>query len=164
MPLPHQIYSPSTHHREGMDLLEYRVMPSLRDVAHDGVLCTFSNRSAPHPSVQAVWAVHHVQNHTLLGHSPPARRATVLGQPSSVRLHCYSPCLGLCALPPPPTLLYVFRYQKGIFHQRTTCQHMSRFQRHIASPLLSSSLFLFLQVKELVAQLILQRTIMPAHV
>jgi hypothetical protein len=30
-----------------MDLLEYKAMPSLRDVDHDGVLCTFSNRSAP---------------------------------------------------------------------------------------------------------------------
>jgi hypothetical protein len=26
-----------------MGLLEYQAMPSLRDVAHDGVLCTFSN-------------------------------------------------------------------------------------------------------------------------
>jgi|688.fasta_scaffold188415_1 hypothetical protein len=30
--------------REGMDQLEYQPMPSLRDVANDGVLCTFSNR------------------------------------------------------------------------------------------------------------------------
>jgi hypothetical protein len=30
-----------------MGLLEYRAMPSLRDIAHDGVLCTFSNRSVP---------------------------------------------------------------------------------------------------------------------
>jgi hypothetical protein len=29
-----------------MGLLEYQPMPSLRDVAHDGVLCTFSTRSA----------------------------------------------------------------------------------------------------------------------
>jgi hypothetical protein len=29
-----------------MGLLEYRAMPSLRDVAHDGVLCTFSNKIA----------------------------------------------------------------------------------------------------------------------
>jgi hypothetical protein len=33
--------------REGMGLLEYQAMPSLRDIAHDGVLCTFTNRSAP---------------------------------------------------------------------------------------------------------------------
>ncbi len=46
MPLLHQIFSPSTHQREGMDLLDYLVMPSLHDLAHDGVLCTFSNRSA----------------------------------------------------------------------------------------------------------------------
>ncbi len=30
-----------------MGLLECRAMPSLRDMAHDGDLCTFSNRSAP---------------------------------------------------------------------------------------------------------------------
>ncbi len=33
--------------REGMGLLEYWAMPSFHDVAHDGVLCTISNRSAP---------------------------------------------------------------------------------------------------------------------
>ncbi len=27
---------------KGMNLQEYRAMPSLRDVAHEGVLCTFS--------------------------------------------------------------------------------------------------------------------------
>jgi hypothetical protein len=32
---------------EGKGLLEYRTMPSSRDVAHDRVLCTFSNRSGP---------------------------------------------------------------------------------------------------------------------
>jgi hypothetical protein len=40
------------HQREGMGLLEYQTFSflffsSLRDVAHDGVLCTFINRSAP---------------------------------------------------------------------------------------------------------------------
>ncbi len=30
--------------REGMVLLEYEAMSYLLDVAHDGVLCTFSNR------------------------------------------------------------------------------------------------------------------------
>jgi hypothetical protein len=29
-----------------MGLLEYKAIPSLRDVAYDGVLCTFSNRPA----------------------------------------------------------------------------------------------------------------------
>ncbi len=49
--------------------------PSVRDVAHDGVLCTHCNRSAPDrskccgPSGQAAWTVHQVQNHTLLDHS-----------------------------------------------------------------------------------------------
>ncbi len=53
--------------RESMGLLEYQAMPSLRDVAHDGVLCTFSNRSASDrgkwcgPSGQAAWTVHHVK-------------------------------------------------------------------------------------------------------
>ncbi len=55
--------------------------PSLRDVAHDGVLCTFSNKSASDRdkwcglSGQAAWTVHHVQNHTLLGHFPSASQA-----------------------------------------------------------------------------------------
>jgi hypothetical protein len=49
---------------EGMGLLEYRAMPSLRDVAHDDV-CAHSGGMD----------LHHVQNHTLLGHSPPAKQA-----------------------------------------------------------------------------------------
>jgi hypothetical protein len=80
---------------EGMDLLEYQAMPSSRDVGHDGVLCTFSNRPTPDrgkwcgPSGQAAWTVHHVQNYTLLGLSTPAsRRAAVLCHPSSLRTHC----------------------------------------------------------------------------
>ncbi len=64
--------------REGMGLLENQAMPFLRDVAHYGVLCTLGNRSAPDrgkwcsPSGQAAWTVHHVQDDTLLGPSPPA--------------------------------------------------------------------------------------------
>jgi hypothetical protein len=67
--------------REGMDPLKNQTMPSLRDVAHGGVLCTFSNRSAPYrgkwcgPSGLAAWTVHHVQDYILLGHSPPASQA-----------------------------------------------------------------------------------------
>ncbi len=44
-------------------------------------MCTFSNRSAPDrgkwcgPSGPSAWTVHHVQNHTLLGHSPLASQA-----------------------------------------------------------------------------------------
>ncbi len=63
-----------------MGLLEYQAMPSFQEVAHDGVLCTISNRSAPDvdkwcdPSGQAAWTVHHVQNHILLGHSPSDSR------------------------------------------------------------------------------------------
>ncbi len=57
-----------------MGLLEYRANPSLRDVAHDGVLCTFSTTvGQPQTrasawcglSGQAEWTVHHIQNHTL---------------------------------------------------------------------------------------------------
>jgi hypothetical protein len=60
-----------------MGILEYQAMPSLRYVAHDGVLFTFSNRSAPDrgkwrgPSGQAAWTV----GHTLLGHSFLASQA-----------------------------------------------------------------------------------------
>ncbi len=79
-----------------MGLLEYQAMPSLRDVARDGFLSTFSNRSAPDrgkwcgPSGQAAWTVHRVQNHTLLGSlssCQPDRRAALLGQTSSLRPH-----------------------------------------------------------------------------
>ncbi len=35
------------HQREGMSLLEYQAIPSLRDVPHNGILCTLSNKSAP---------------------------------------------------------------------------------------------------------------------
>ena len=50
-----------------MGLLEYQAVPSLRDVAHDGVLCTFSN-TIDQPqwcglSGQAAWIVHNVQIH-----------------------------------------------------------------------------------------------------
>ncbi len=92
----------SRYQREGMGLLEYQAMPSLRDITHDGWLCTFtikqqleipSARSWAAPvratgTVQkrhAVRPVHHIQNHTsqvtLL---PRARRVAVLGQPSRI--------------------------------------------------------------------------------
>jgi hypothetical protein len=78
-------------------------MPFLHDVGYDGWLCTFtilqqlkisSARSWAAPVTatgtvqknQVVWPVHHGQNHssraTLL---QPARRAALLGQPSSLR-------------------------------------------------------------------------------
>ncbi len=63
-------------HREGMYLIEYEAFLSLSDVAHDGVLCTYSivsprqGRSGP-----AARTVHHVEKHILLGHSPPASQA-----------------------------------------------------------------------------------------
>jgi hypothetical protein len=37
-----------------MCVLEYQAMPSVRDVALDGVLCTFGNRSAPDRGVSGV--------------------------------------------------------------------------------------------------------------
>ncbi len=82
-------------HREGTGLLEYEAMPSLCDVACDGVLCTFCNRSA---SDWYKWCVvRQGRRHglsitykitpdwvTLL---QPRRRAVGLGQPSSLRHH-----------------------------------------------------------------------------
>jgi len=56
----------SVNQREGMGLLEYQTMPSLRDVAHDRVLCTFSNRSAPDRGASGV-VRHTTQSHNLLG-------------------------------------------------------------------------------------------------
>jgi hypothetical protein len=64
-------------------------MPSLCDVAHEGDLCTFSYRSDTDRGKwwglegQAAWTVHHVQNHTLLGHSPPACQALRLVGPTT---------------------------------------------------------------------------------
>ncbi len=46
---------PCPAQREGTGPLDYLAMLSLRDVAHDGVLCTFSNRSAP--DRQVVWSI-----------------------------------------------------------------------------------------------------------
>jgi hypothetical protein len=92
--------------REGMDLLVYQAMPSLRDVAYDGWLCTFTiKQQLEIPSARS-WTApvrgtgtvrktekagskarpSHIKSH-LPGHSPPASqagRAAVLGQPSSL--------------------------------------------------------------------------------
>jgi hypothetical protein len=66
-----------------MGLLEYQAMPSLRDIAHDGVSCTFSNsRSAPDrdkyfcPFVRA-GSMDRLSrtNHTLPGSLPPTSQA-----------------------------------------------------------------------------------------
>ncbi len=43
--------------RLGMGLLEYQALPSLPDVAHGGVLSTFSKRSAPDRGKCMVWSV-----------------------------------------------------------------------------------------------------------
>jgi hypothetical protein len=75
-PAPPQLIQLETERRHGPTRV-----PSLRDIAHDGVLCTCTNRLAPDrgksggPPWQAAWTVRHVQNHTLLGHSPPAIHA-----------------------------------------------------------------------------------------
>jgi hypothetical protein len=66
-----------------MGLLEYQAMSSLRDVAHDGVLCTFNKRSAPDLSrmVSLVRAgdmdrPSRIKSHPAVpGHSPPASQA-----------------------------------------------------------------------------------------
>jgi hypothetical protein len=50
----------SLDQREAMGLLEHQAMPSFRDVAHDGVLCTFSVSPG---QGQVMWSVHHVQSH-----------------------------------------------------------------------------------------------------
>ena len=82
-----------------MGLLEYQAMPSLRHVARDGVLSTSSNRSAPDRGasgsvLQGRWHgpsityKKHTSRVTLL---QPARRAAVLGQPSTIRPHSLLP-------------------------------------------------------------------------
>jgi hypothetical protein len=99
----HLLCHDTTIHKEGMGLLEYHAMPSLRDVAHDRWLCTFimkqqqeipSARSwaAPVRASETVQPVHHVQNESYrVTPFLPARRAAVLGQPSSLRPHWYHP-------------------------------------------------------------------------
>jgi hypothetical protein len=68
-----------------MGLLEYQALPSLRDVAHDGWLCTFtikqqlkipSARSWAAPVRATGTARQHVQKSHLPDHSPapPARK------------------------------------------------------------------------------------------
>jgi hypothetical protein len=80
-----------------MGLLECQPMTSSRDVAHDGVLCTFSIRSSPDQgkwcglSGQVEWTVHHVQKSHLAGVTllQPARRVAVLGQLFSLKPHLW---------------------------------------------------------------------------
>jgi hypothetical protein len=78
--------------REGMGLLEYQAEPSLSDVAQDG---------APEwgkwcgSSGQAAWTVHHEQNQTPLGNSPPASQTPCWASPlASVRIgvNLFKPC------------------------------------------------------------------------
>jgi hypothetical protein len=71
--------------REGTGLLEYQVMPSLCAIDHDGVLSTFSKRSAPDQGKCMVWSVRADGMGRLsrtksppaggLGHSPLASQA-----------------------------------------------------------------------------------------
>jgi hypothetical protein len=79
-----------------MGPLEDRALPSLRDVALDSVLFTFSNRSVLDrgkcwgPSGQAAWTVHHVQNYNLRGVFPLASQAgRRVGSHSSLRSHWF---------------------------------------------------------------------------
>jgi hypothetical protein len=95
--------------REGMGLLEYQAMPSMRDVAHDGWLCTFLYNSSSKFHQLSAWQPLSGQpvryektggtvcpsctNHTCRGTLlQPARRAAVLYQPSSLRPHSKRPC------------------------------------------------------------------------
>ncbi len=73
---------------EAMGLLEQQAMPSVHDVAHGGVLCTFWGKWCGLTG-QAAWTVNQVQNLTLLGviSSPASQRAKVLAQPSSLWPH-----------------------------------------------------------------------------
>ncbi len=93
-----------------MGLLEYQAMPSSRHVAHDGWLCAFTILQQLEIPSSCSWTalvratgtvrkrqaerpVHHVQNHTCrptLLHR--ARRAAVLGQPSSLLPHWPHDC------------------------------------------------------------------------
>jgi hypothetical protein len=86
-----------------MGLLEYRAMPSLRDVAHDGWLCTFTKEQQLEMPSDRSWAAPVRTTGTKKAggtarpsrtkpHRPgpllqPTRRAAVLGQPSSLRHH-----------------------------------------------------------------------------
>jgi hypothetical protein len=67
-----------------MGLLEYQAMSSLRDVAHDGALCTFNKRSAPDLSRMVSLPLRaggmdrpsRIKSHPAVpGHSPPAGQA-----------------------------------------------------------------------------------------
>ncbi len=80
--------------RECINLLEYQAMPSLYGIAHDDVFCV--HLVIYHPQTGTSGEVVRAggmdrPSHTkslLLGDSPPpARRAAVLGQPSSLRPH-----------------------------------------------------------------------------
>ncbi len=99
--------APSGHVlKDGMGLPEYQNMSSLRDISHDGWLCTLLYNSrwklrqlaaGKLLSGQPVryqkgrrycHVVHLIQNHTCrVSFLQSARRAAVLGQPSSLRPH-----------------------------------------------------------------------------
>ncbi len=74
-----------------MGLPEYQAMPFLRDVAHDGVLCTFSNLQTGASGVvrQGRWHGPFIYKITpcWVTFLQLARWAAVLGQPSSLRPH-----------------------------------------------------------------------------
>ncbi len=106
--------------REGMALLEYQSMPSLRDVAHDGWLLSVcvhllhilhrleipSARSCAAPmratgtvrKSQAIRPVHHVQKSHLPGHYPPEASQAYWTSPLAFGLIGCSCEISLCRL------------------------------------------------------------------
>jgi hypothetical protein len=65
-----------------MGLLEFQAMPSLHDIQLMTMFYVHLVMDQPQTRASGVvrqgsaaWAAHHVQNHTLLGHSPPASQA-----------------------------------------------------------------------------------------
>jgi hypothetical protein len=86
----------SINQKEGIGLVEYQAMPSLRDVAHDGWLCAFiisaHSLTAPDRATgtvqkrQGIWPIYQIQNHTCqVNLVQPARRAAVLDQTCGLR-------------------------------------------------------------------------------
>jgi hypothetical protein len=49
--------------REGTGLLEYQAVPSLRDVAHDGVLCIHLGKDLPQTVTSGVDRPSHTKSH-----------------------------------------------------------------------------------------------------
>ncbi len=105
-----QLFYPLRRHGS---TLEYQTMPSLREITHDGWLCTFifnsswkfhqlaavqlmSGQLVRCGKKQVVWPVHRVQNHTCrVALLQPARRAAELSQLSILRPHWFLPAVAV---------------------------------------------------------------------